>query len=46
MEVLRFYADPFGYVMQHNIDEETPDFYDELDTGWRARRLVAQEDGR
>lgn len=40
-KVLEFYADPFDFVTRNNLDEATPDFYDELDTGWRARSFLA-----
>lgn len=41
MEVLEFYASPFEYVQNHRLDEQTPDFYDELNTGERAQNFLA-----
>lgn len=40
MEVLEFYASPFEYVQNHRLDEQTPDFYDELNTGERAQNFL------
>jgi hypothetical protein len=40
MGILEFYAEPFEYIKKHGLEEQTPDFYDELDTGDRARRFI------
>jgi hypothetical protein len=40
LDVLEFYAAPFEYIKKHGLEEQTPDFYDELDTGERARAFI------
>lgn len=44
--ILEFYAEPFEYIKKHGLDEQTPDFYDELNTGERARAFIAGNGGK
>jgi hypothetical protein len=38
--ILGFYAEPFEYIKKHGLEEGTPDFYDEMNTGERAQNFI------